>query len=248
MQLFSLAAVALYCLASLVVGTRLVLLSRRTHARPELLVGSGYLVGGMLGFTTSVAGGLVFKSNPALGSVLYVIGQVGMAISAGILIFAWQYMFAPKSTLAKAFATAWSVLLIGIVVAVCLETRPDLSRLASPWYLANLVGQLTSYTILAVAIVQYSLMLRRRAALGLADPVVANRMLFWGIAEVAVTVQYFSTIVAIVAAKFGTYGLYSPGLIACLGIIGSSSAYIGFVTRTAGVGWLRGASAARAEG
>jgi len=244
-QLFSLATVSAYCLVCLVVGVKLLRLSRRTRRGPELLVGLAFLAGGMVGYPFNIAGTVLWSSGHDLALAAYGVGQIGMASSAVMALGAWQIMFARRSRPARIFLGAWGVVMAVLLVVCMRTTQPDPSRFASSWYSVLLFWQLTCYAVLAVAALHHAIQLHRREALGLADPVVTNRMMFWGVTEIAVSLQYVITLCSIVMAKHGMAGFFSPAIIASLGLIAATSAWVGFVSRTAGTGWTRSASLAR---
>jgi len=247
-QLFSLATVCAYCLVCLGVGVKLLRLNRRTRRGPELLVGLAFLAGGMVGYPFNIAATVLWPSNHDLALVAYGFGQVGMASSAVMALGAWQIMFARGSLPARAFLSAWGVTMAALLVVCLRTTHPDPSRFASSWYSLLLFWQLTCYAVLAVAAIHHAIQLHRREALGLADPVVTNRMLFWGITEIAVSLQYVITLCSGYMAKHGMHGFFSPVIITSLGLVAAASAYVGLMSRTAATGWTRSASLARGEG
>jgi hypothetical protein len=248
-QLVSLAIVCFYSLIALWVGVKLLRLSRRTRRGPELLVGLAFLAGGMVGYPFNIAATVLWGSNTDLAVVAYSLGQLGMASSGVLALAAWQIMFAPGSRPARAFLWAWGAAMAALMIVCIRTTQPDPSRFASSWYALLLFWQLTCYAVLAVAALHHAIMLRRREALGLGDPIVTNRMMFWGITEISVSLQYLITLCSIVMAKLGMAGFFSPIIIACLGLIAASSTYVAFATQTAGIGWTRAAAShARTEG
>ncbi len=248
MQLVSLATVCAYSIIALWVGVKMLRMSQRTRRGPELLVGLAFLAGGMIGYPFNIAATVLWASNPDLAFAAYALGQIGMASSAMLALAAWQVMFAPSSSLARAFLGAWGVGMAALLLVSVRTTQPDPSRFASSWYAVLLFWQLTCYAIVAVAALHHAFMLRRREALGLADPVVTNRMLFWGITEISVSLQYLITLCSIAVAKLGMAGLFSPMIIAVLGMIAATATYVAFGTQTAGVGWTRARVSAGSEG
>ncbi|MDJ0790245.1 MAG: hypothetical protein QNK05_25920 [Myxococcota bacterium] len=248
MQLLSLVVVCAYSLIALGVGVKLVLMSRQTRRGPELLVGLAFLAGGMVGYPFNIAATVLWGSNADLALAAYAVGQTGMAGSAVLALASWQVMFAPSSRRARVFLCVWGVAMAALLVVGIRTTQPDPSRFASSWYALLLFWQLTCYAVLAVAALHHAFMLHRREALGLSDPVVTNRMLFWGITEISVSLQYLITLCSIAMAKLGMAGFFSPLIIASLGVIAAAATYVAFATRTAGVSWTRTELGARAEG
>lgn len=247
MQLFSLAIVCAYCLVSLWVGVRLLRQSRQTRRGPELLVGLAFLAGGMIGYPFNIAATVLWSAESPLALPAYALGQVGMASAAVMALGAWQIMFAPGSRPARAFLSIWGVAMAALTVVCVRTTHPDLSRFASSWYAVLLFWQLTCYGVLSIAAFHHAIQMRRREALGLADPVVTNRMMFWGITEIAISLQYLTTLVSIALAKLGMHGFFSPIIIASLGMVAVASTYVAFITKTAGTSWTRAAGAVAGE-
>lgn len=248
MQLVSLAIVCAYSVVSLYVGVKLLGQSRRTRRGPELLVGLAFLAGGMVGYPFNIAGTVLWGSSPGLALAAYTVGQIGMASSAILALAAWQVMFARGSRVARVFLWTWGVTMTALLIVCIRTTQPDPSRFASSWYAVLLFWQLTCYAVLAIAALRHSIMLWRREALGLGDPVVTNRMLFWGVTEISVSLQYLITLCSIAMARLGMTGFFSPIFIAGLGMIAACATYVAFATQSAGAGWTRAGSGARSEG
>ena len=169
-------------IASLVLGIRLLSLASRTRGLPELALGASFILGGFFGFL------FVMVGNPAAGVALSGLStetlfRLGMSLlGVGVsftYLFVWQ-TFRPKSSMARGLTLSAIVCILACLWPVWNYTIQE--ALVNPVYLfgeaVRLGGMLWGCT---EALAYYSAM-RRRRSLGLADPVVTNRFLLWGIA------------------------------------------------------------------
>jgi hypothetical protein len=173
-------------LTSWIVGARLVLLARRTRQLPELLIGLAlFLTGGCWSPLVAVgrqAAALPDDVRATLVGVGCVCGVVGMTCLA---VFTWR-TYRPGDAWAAAAAGAVALVLCGVFAGQSAGRGwVDFARTESgPWLLASWIGVGLYCWSNAEAWRQYG-MQRRRAALGLADPVVADRMRLWALAMAA---------------------------------------------------------------
>jgi len=244
MQLIALAAVALYCAISLAVGTRLLLLARRTRERPELLIGAAFLCGGMLGYPAAVVATATATSAPETARIAHAAGQVGMSLGASLILLSWRVVFAPRFRGGGVLTGLWTACILALAFLVIATTSPGPARFAQNTYWPSLVAQVSSYAVNAIASLRYAGMLRRRMALGLADPVVANRIQLWGVAGLAITCQYLITLASILLMRLGLPSIYHPLVIAGLGIAAATCIALAFFPSRAYANRIR-ASAAR---
>jgi hypothetical protein len=157
-------------------------------------------------------------SAPETAQIANAVGQTGMALAAVFILFSWRVVFAPNLRRGTALTVLWAACILGLAVLVILTTSPGPERFSKNTYWPALAGQASAYGINAIASLRYASMLRRRLRIGLADPVVANRIQLWGIAGLAITAQYLYTLASILMVHVGMPGIYHPLVIACLGI------------------------------
>lgn len=248
MKLISLITVCIYCGVSLFVAVRLLLLAKRTRELPELMIGCAYLAGGMIGYPFAVvANVLVEASKPEAAEVAAVIGQLGMASSAFFLLISWRRIFAPMSRGALVFVVGWTFFILVSLSATLLEVSPSSSeRLINPIYWSLLIAQGGCYAILAGASFRHSRMLLRRCAIGLADPVIANRIFLWGCSAAMIAGSYTYASCAGVMLRNGMMNIYEPVVVALLGLISVCSVTLAFFPPHAYLAWIR-ANAPAAE-
>jgi len=153
----------------------------------------------------------------------------GLAADGGVLavyVFTWR-VFRPGSARAQGLVLAAAALLL---VAWGAQVRglyalDDLSRAAerlAPWSVLFFAVAATGFAWTAGEALAYHAKLRRRLALGLTDPVVANRCLLWGLSGV------FTTTASVVNGLFVATGSASilvavPLLVTALCGLGNSA-------------------------
>jgi hypothetical protein len=184
-ELLGLLGVSAFAFASLVLGVKLVALARRTRQFPELAIGLSFLLAGFVGLGLLLAaqeGGF----DPVLALRLRL---AGMAVSncgyALLASFVWR-VFRPGSRAGRlGFAACVAGLAIGLA-AQWWQSEPTPVPVAHAGFWLSLATQIGAYLWAASESFGYWWMLRKRVALGLADPLVANRFLLWGIGTSAV--------------------------------------------------------------
>jgi hypothetical protein len=213
-----------FVLASLVVGTRLVWLSRETRKSPELLVGAGLLLLSVLGYPLMT----VARKAVALGEPT----RAGVAIAAALCLAVGGFLmvlFVRKVFRTEARWASWlTASYAGLATAVFV------SQSAGPGWWAWVSEQQGSWAAArwlflvpigwgGVESLRYWALLRRRLALGLADPVVVDRFRLFGIAMGAGLVANAATVVCqilgieIVGTAVGTVAV-SPALVAAVAL------------------------------
>lgn len=187
-QSYQLVATLVFVLASAVVSGRLLLLARRTRERPELLLGLGILGTAVLGYglliiamilrgePTGITTDLRIRTLSAFGNGLHDLG-VSM-----ILLFVLAVFRAHER---------WARGLVGMLLLALWGGHLGWElgngyRSSAPgngfWWLRYSVIWVYPLWTMVESYRFYGLM-RRRCALGLADPLVTNRFFLWGSAS-----------------------------------------------------------------
>jgi hypothetical protein len=170
-----------FFLVSLAIGLRLLALSSRTGRLPERLIGIGILGIGPAGMGCMLVSAALRSAAPPLSQGVAALALVAIAAgSVAACVFNWK-VFRPDSAAARAwvFATA---LLYGLAFGLELGTTGFADPLR-PGLGGRAVSALCTVNLLWGAwesLLYYALM-RRRLRIGLADPLVANRFLVWGL-------------------------------------------------------------------
>ncbi len=235
MEAFTLVGFGAFFVVALMVGVRLLLLWRETGQLPELLIGLGVLGIGPVGFAVTVAAQLLSTSAPTGSLVCYGLAQVAVCIGAfAKFVFNWK-VYHPESRLARAVVALGGVALIGVYAEMALRgfpiEAPGLRHV--PLVVALLWGSGEA--------LRYRERMRRRAGVGLGDPVVENRFLVWGVGAGAAGI---GAVLSMIAGMIGgPEALIDPAMLTLLSLHGLVAAlcmwlaftpppaYLRFVTR-----------------
>ena len=181
MPLWVAAGFGVFLVVSSVIGVRLLMLWRRTRQSPELLIGMGVLGIGPVGFALSVFGTVAVGHHPALGRALLGAALLGIGVgSSATFVFNWR-VFRPDRPWAKTLVgTAVALFAAAFVIEARVTGFASLEE-RGPGYL--IAAALCAGCLIwgSVESLRYYAMMRRRARLGLADPLVTNRFLLWGL-------------------------------------------------------------------
>jgi hypothetical protein len=170
---------------SLVIGVRLLRLSARTRG-PELWLGLYFVLYGFVATSLSVATYLGWSSpqpvftdavTRALNGSFFAFSTAGMTC---LMVFTWR-TFRPGARGARAAALATGVLLASAAASLGVGEGFEVRVLNGPAYWVHFTARLAPWIWVAAESLAYRAKLRRRLALGLAEPVVANRFLLWGV-------------------------------------------------------------------
>jgi hypothetical protein len=170
-----------FFLASLAIGVRLVALAARTRRQPELLIGIGILGIGPTAMGSMMAAAALAGAAPGVARALTALAFTAIATgSTAACIFNWR-VFRPDAAWARAWVGATAVL-----YALAIATEGATTGFANPLRPGPgglCVSALCASNLLwgAAESLRYWALMRRRLRLGLADPLVTNRFLLWGI-------------------------------------------------------------------
>lgn len=170
-------------LTSWIVGVRLLLLARRTRRAPELLIGLALLMTGGLWNTLVSIGRQAVGLPDEVRAGLVAVGALAGATGMTCLALFNQRVFRPREGWAAALATVIGVILASAFVAqTALVGWVDFAHHErGPWLFGTWLG-VGIYAWSNAEAWRQQRMLARRRALGLVDPVVADRMRLWALA------------------------------------------------------------------
>lgn len=204
-----------FVVASLVVGTRLLLAGLRSGALPELVIGTSFLAGGGIGYLLVVLTLVLHAFPPAtlhLGVLLIYVGTA--ATTFGV----WR-IFRPSEAWAGAICAVIAAVLVLAFAARLLA--PAEARAMSPLHFwPSTIAGSASYAWSACEALRYHELLRRRVALGLAEPAMARRFLLWGCSSLAAVGIHASSIVN----RFIDPAGIGPAILALQSLLGLVSA------------------------
>jgi hypothetical protein len=217
-RIFGVGAFLFTCFA---VGGKMLLLARRTRRVPELALGLAlFLCGGLGGILLFVG------QNRAeeLGDLALGIRGTGvLCLSAGAIAlwcFTWR-VFRPQSAWAAAlFAVMCAAVAAGFLgeaITGDFATR----RFENAWSWLGLSARSLAYLWAGLEALRYHRVMCRRLRLGLADPLIVNRFLLWGIGALAAWGIYGVVLLNIVtgtadAADAGVFHSTVPALVTSL--------------------------------
>ena len=181
MHVLSFLFLVLYTLASGVVGVRLLQRSKKSHGVPELLIGLAYVTAPALGYPLCVVAPMLSRE---VAVPVYLAGETLLMFGCCCYLFFTAKVFRPTEGWATACAAVGSLILVGCGIQIVwsyLVSADQAENVARARYgLAPMVAVLGLYYVwTAFEGFRYYGMMKKRMALGLADPVVTNRFLLW---------------------------------------------------------------------
>jgi hypothetical protein len=238
---------AAFFVAALTVGVRLLLLWRRTRELPELLIGLGVLGIGPVGFGLVVIANGILKTSPTASYA--VMGLALLSVAAGSvakLIFNWRVYHPGSPGVRTLVFLATAMMACGWLADAVTGGFSDVYALTPQYYVRSSlqIGALLWGSCEAFV---YWLKMRRRRKLGLADPVVTNRFLLWGIGAFAA--GFGTAIGSVYQAITGQSTLEVPWLMmssSMHGLVAAIAMWLAFVPPARYVRWIE-SSAVPAE-
>lgn len=221
-----------FCAVALGIGVRLVLLSRRTGAPAERLLGFGVGLTGGVGYGVLIAAALVRQASGGEGSALLAWASAlgKLAHDAGVVCMLGfvVHVFRPGVVWARALAVAMTCVLWLGFAGYALGGNFSHGRPEGFWYWLEfaVIGTYPVWTA-AESLAWWSRM-RRRRALGLGEPLVQNRFLLWGVGSLlALAAIWTITLPALRASTPEELSAASPVymLVTALWGIGAIAAY-----------------------
>ena len=236
------AAVGTLFVVWIVTGVRLIRLARQTQRSPELLLGLALLLQAGIGYPISVLA-------PYAGDAAWLVWLVSSSCSNGGmgLLFAFTALvFHERARWAWMIVGAGAALLliqtIGHVTAQSAAATDEAARARAilVWGAGSLALSGLSWGWTGFEALRYHARLRKRAALGLADPVVVNRMLLWGMMGIiALSCVLADTALLYLAGEVGRT-VFLPLVTATAGLLVSACMILAFWPPPAYLAWLRG--------
>jgi hypothetical protein len=165
-----------------VVGMRLLLVARRTGQVPELAFGIAFL-GGSVGSALAQIGQRLLWNDPgALATWMNAFCFALMVLSTIVLLISTWRIFRPNRAWARGLCIAGSMLACAILPIRLANGELACAVIDSPAMLGYLTLRMALFAWTTFEALHYHALLRRRTALGLADPVVTQQILCWRIA------------------------------------------------------------------
>jgi hypothetical protein len=185
MSLLLLLATLAYVGVGIAVGIRLVRLARRSGGFPERMLGAACLAGPGLVAPCLLVVHAVSEPTLVVRAAAF-LGQIGYALFCSVMVrFTWR-CFRPDEAWARTLARGSTVVVLfaataGMARAAGLAPVLEL-RDMDHWTFRTIgFASLVGHVWTGLESFSYYSRMRRRAAIGLADPVVTNRFLLWGL-------------------------------------------------------------------
>jgi hypothetical protein len=218
--------IATFGLVSTAVAIKLLLLARRTRQIPELAISLNILLLGTVGLPLAIAGRMPGNFGTARGTVLFAVGM--FVVSVGLemsYIFCWN-VFRPGSDWARravvasclAFAAVWILMVTVGSGSTDVATAQAQVR---PYAIAIILLQMLGMAWTGAESFRYWGMQRRRLRLGLANPVVVERFLWWSLSNLATVILGATLIACLLQGKmilrdpFSLFILNVTGTVLC---------------------------------
>ena len=187
-----------FLVVSLAVGTRLLLLARRTRKLPELAMGLNFLVAGFIGYALLVAAESLHLFPESLAGYGSFFGVSAISLGGVFVCLFTQRVFHAKSRVALTalvLLSGWFALAsYGAWVLNVEKAQQGFGVWLGHW--GSNVGMFAAYSWSTGESLRYYAQMRRRVRIGIADPLVANRFLLWGLgtfATLLVALLYIGT-------------------------------------------------------
>jgi hypothetical protein len=187
MQVAAVIPILIFFGTAMVVAVRLLLLSRRTRQLPEFSLGAGLVLMSVVGMPLAVLGRLPGTIGTPLGNAVFALGLSLVCIGVVMLFAFTSSVFHSENRSARnglvAVALIMAALDLGLVHAASQgSTLAEIVPRTRPWAIGIVGMVVAAFAWTGFESLRYYRRLRRRRALGLADGVVTNRFLLWGIA------------------------------------------------------------------
>jgi hypothetical protein len=248
MELLMVASILLCVLVGTVVGLKLLGIAASSGKFPEFAIGAALFLYSAVGLTSSLArGALGDEASVGVRMALAVVSIVAIyATLLGLSLFTWR-VFGAESRWRQALAAG--IALTGLLFTVLTI------RSAWLWIDANvpldLYGRvgITPHFFLVFGWVsleslRYYGQMRRRKALGLADPVVTNRFLVWGAGEAVASLVVLALFVTTAVDTETTISHPLVQLLMTLaGLVNALVWWLSFMPPKAYLRWVRGNAA-----
>lgn len=218
-----------FLLSSLVVGLRLLLLWRRTRRFPELMIGMAILGYGPLGYGVVQLARRLPPDAVIATQLLTLAGLLSLSAAAGALFYFTWRVYHPSEPWARIGCFLCLVLLaLGTAGDLVARVLGDLSGVGPGFWLAYSLRSL-ALAWSAFEALRYFGLMRKRLALGLADPVVKGGFLLWGIGATCAGLGFVASLV--VRAATGLSVTQRPELVlpfSLLALVAAVSIWLAF--------------------
>lgn len=241
--------VGIFLVACLAVGARLLVLAAHTRQAPELALGVTLFASGGLGGILYFLGTSRAEELGALA--VWVRGGGRLCLSAGALTlwgFTWR-VFRPGTRWAAVVFSLGALAVLAGFVGEGFATSFSGGNFHTAWSQLGILARGLAFLWAAIESFRYFGLLRRRLRVGLADPVVVNRFLLWGIATSTAFGIYAVALVNLLdsSPQDVAAGVFKPTWALLTSVLGLTSAICTWFAFLAPVRYRRWLESAGAE-
>ena len=225
MEEFSRVGMGLMLLASTAVGVRLLLLARRTRMAPEFVMAIASLGTG-IGSVLVMQGVARTEAQQSLGAALIHTGILLTSTGALFLCLGMWRIFRVGQRWAVLVTTLVGIVLLGSCAVLLGADHGNRLPTYHPAYFVGSGTRIASFLWVAAESLRYARLLRRREALGLAEPLMVHRFLNWGISALTLALAY------LIFLSFTVSGTAPPpqaqATLGLLGVVTASALWFAF--------------------
>jgi hypothetical protein len=232
----------LYLVTMTGLGIRLLFLSRRNATKPELWLAIAFLAGGSFGASAEVIGSrFLAEADPVAAFWLVGLGKLTSAI--GLRFYDWFVwrVFRPNDRWAGALffalAAGAALALFLFLASGTIERGPG-----HGWFWLELGVRVVSPIWLAWESLRFWSQMRRRSAIGIADPLVTDRFRLWAAGALTGLVMLLCSVPPQVLAKDHPFQKVSLLVLGVMGLAATASYWFAFFPPD----WYRGRVTAQA--
>ena len=244
MQLIAMLGGSSFLVICIVGGVRLLLLARRTGQLPERVLGLGLLLMGGVGTPLAAAARSPLEMSATLRLALMLLHGLTMAVGFGGFALFTQRVFRPNARWARLFA--WTLPVAYLVFAGVIAIEPGgLAKATNVGggglgigYTGMGVAGLLVLAWAAFEALRHVAVLRRRMRIGLADPVVIDRIQLWGGAMALGTMMSGATVVSSAMGIDLLGNATGMGFLAVLGVVAATGIYLAFLPPAFYLRWV----------
>jgi hypothetical protein len=241
-ELVRVLSVGVFFVTCFAVSVKMLLLARRTREAPELALGLSLLLCGGLG------GALLFVGQSRaqeLGDLAFGVRAAGLlCLSAGSIAlwcFTWR-VFRPRAGWAAALFAVMCAAVAAGFLGEAITGDFAKRRFENPWSWLGLSARSPAYLWAGLESLRYHRLMRRRLRLGLADPLIVDRFLLWGVGALAAWGIYGVVLLNIATgtADAGVFQSTVPALVSSmLGCISGVSMGLAFFAPPVYQRWIQ---------
>lgn len=228
-----------FLVVCIVGGARLLALARRSRGLPELVLGSGLLLLGGVATPMGIAARLATGLGVEIRAALLCGQEILMALGLGGFALFTHRVFRPRAGWARGLAAAIPAgMLLAILATALGQGHAAELRAPGPGYVGQQVLGLVALSWTSWEALRYGLQMRRRLALGLADPVVVDRLLLWGGGVGVATLMSLTTGVAQLRGVDLQATIAGAAFVGVSGVIAAGAIYLAFFPPVAYTRWV----------